>query len=68
METNKPRKPMDNRSTVEKYQFTQADSIILKEKQRDDIKKKQVKTKHWLFSLSFVLCIIITGYLTFHQY
>jgi len=65
METNKPRKPMDNRSTAEKYQFTQADSIIFREKRRDDIKKKQVKTKHWLLSLSFVLCIIITAYFIF---
>ncbi len=67
METNKPRKPMDNRSTAEKYQFTQADSIILREKQRDDIKKKRVKTKHWFISLSFVLCIIVTGYINSHQ-
>ena len=67
METNKPRKPIDNRSTAEKYQFTQADSIIFREKQRDDIKKKQVKTKHWLLSLSFVLCVIVAGYLIFHQ-
>ncbi|OUR89731.1 hypothetical protein A9Q81_21000 [Gammaproteobacteria bacterium 42_54_T18] len=67
METNKPRKPMDNRSTVEKYQFSQADSIILREKLRDDIKKKQVKTKHWLLSLSFILFIIIAGYLMFRS-
>ncbi len=67
METNKPRKPMDNRSTAEKYQFTQADSIIFREKQRDDIKKKRIKTKHWLISLCFVLCIIVTGCLIFRS-
>jgi len=67
METNKPRKPMDNRSTAEKYQFSLADSIIFREKQRDDIKQKQVKTKHWLISLSFILCLIVSGYLIFRS-
>lgn len=65
MPTKTPRKPIDNRSTAEKYQYTQADSIIHREKQREVDRKKQTKAKHWFISSTFLLSLILVGWLVF---
>ena len=50
-----PRKPLDERPLSEQYQFTQADSILSREKTMEERRRVRRKRRQWLASWLIVL-------------
>lgn len=50
-----PRKPLDDRSLSEQYQFTQADTIVSREKVKDEKRRKASKRRSWLWNWLIVI-------------
>ncbi|MDF1821044.1 MAG: hypothetical protein P1U64_05715 [Alcanivoracaceae bacterium] len=51
-----PRKPLDDRPTKERYQYTQGDGIVAREHQRELRRQKQKKAKSWVINGLIVVC------------
>lgn len=62
MTTHQPRQPLDNRPLSEQYQFTKADTLIRREQQKDNLKRKLAKRKHWRVSIISTLLILLFLY------
>lgn len=45
-----PRKPLDDRPSNERYQYTQGDGIVARERQRELRRQKQQKAKSWVIN------------------
>ena len=62
MTVNEPRKHLDQRPLSEQYQFTQADTLISREHQKEASRRKFTKRKHWATSISFMVGVALLIY------
>jgi len=56
------RRPLDNRTLSEQYQFTQGDTIIAREQQKQLERQKKTTLKHGCISAAFIFLVIIFAY------